>query len=134
VKKVEFIYPAKFDAAEEGGYTVTFPDFCGAVTEGDDLKQALDMAEDCLGGLLVAYEEDNKKLPVPSALTDFSAPSNKKFVNLIKVDLTEYKRKINGKPVRKTVYIPKGLNDRAEELGINFSKILRDALAIEVSI
>jgi len=57
-KTTEYIYPARFEAAEEGGYTVTFPDFKGAVTEGDTLQEAFDMAEDCLGGLLVGYEED----------------------------------------------------------------------------
>jgi predicted RNase H-like HicB family nuclease len=29
---MEFIYPAKFEQANEGGLTVTFPDFRGAVT------------------------------------------------------------------------------------------------------
>jgi post-segregation antitoxin (ccd killing protein) len=47
--------------------------------------------------------------------------------------LSEYQRKISDKPVRKTVYIPQGLNDRAEELGLNFSKILREALANKVN-
>jgi predicted RNase H-like HicB family nuclease len=130
---MEFIYPARFEAAVEGGYTVTFPDFRGAVTEGDSLKEAFDMAEDCLGGLLSAFEEDNKKLPAPTALTAFPANNNAEFINLIKVDLSEYKRRISDKPVRKTVYIPKGLNDRAEELGINFSRVLREALANELN-
>jgi predicted RNase H-like HicB family nuclease len=130
---MEYIYPAKFETADEGGYTVTFPDFRGAVTEGDSLRESLDMAEDCLGGLLAGFEEDNKKLPAPSALTAFPANNAKEFVNLIKVDLSEYKRKINEKPIKKTVYIPKGLNDRAEALGINFSKVLREALANEVT-
>ena len=131
---MEFIYPAKFEKADEGGFTVTFPDFIGAVTEGDDLKEAFDMAEDCLGGLLVGFEEDRKKPPVATALTAFAANNENEFINLIKIDLADYKRKINDKPVRKTLYIPKGLNDRAEQMGLNFSKILREALAIEIGI
>jgi len=131
---MEFIYPAKFEKAEESGFTVTFPDFRGAVTEGDNLREAFDMAEDCLGGLLAGLEEDVKKPPVPSALTAFPANNDDEFVSLIKIDLAEYKRKISDKPVRKTVYIPKGLNDRAEELGLNFSKVLREALANEVNV
>ena len=130
---MEFIYPAKFEKAAEGGFTVTFPDFGGAVTEGDTLQEAFDMAEDCLGGLLVGMEEDGERIPVPTALTAFPINHDEAFINLIKVDLTEYKRKISGKPVRKTVYIPRFLNDRAEEMGLNFSKILRDALISEVN-
>ncbi|MDR2090360.1 MAG: type II toxin-antitoxin system HicB family antitoxin [Clostridiales bacterium] len=129
---MEFIYPAKFTAAKEGGYTVTFPDFRGAVTEGDDLKEAFDMAEDCLGGLLAGIEADKKKFPEATTLTAFPANDKNEFINLIKVDLTEYKRRVNDKPVKKTVYIPKGLNDRAEELGVNFSRLLRDALTQEI--
>ena len=84
---MDFIYPAKFEKADEGGYTVTFPDFRGAVTEGDTLHEALDMAEDCLGGLLVGFEEDRKKPPLPSTLTNFHANNENEFVNLVKVDL-----------------------------------------------
>ena len=130
---MEYIYPAKFEKADEGGFTVTFPDFRGAITEGDTLKEAFDMAEDCLGGVLVGLEEDGKGLPVPTPLTFFSANSDGEFMNLIKVDLCEYKRAISDKPIRKTVYIPKGLNDRAEEMGINFSKALRDALTDQMN-
>jgi predicted RNase H-like HicB family nuclease len=130
---MEYIYPAKFEACDEGGFTVTFPDFRGAVTEGDSLREAISMAEDCLGGLLVGFEEDRKKLPAPTALTSFPANSEREFISLIKVDISDYKRKISDKPIKKTVYIPKGLNDRAEELGINFSKVLRDALTNEIN-
>jgi len=131
---MEFIYPAKFEKADEGGFTVTFPDFRGAVTEGDNLKQAFDMAEDCIGGILTIYENEKRVFPKASDLAAFPANNDDEFVTLIKIDLSEYKRKINDKPIRKTVYIPKGLNDRAEKLGLNFSKILRDALSSELNI
>ena len=124
-----FIYPAKFVEAEEGGYNVTFPDFTGGITCGDTLQESLDMAEDCLGGLLFAYEEEKWELPKSSALSAFPANTATEFMVLIKVDLVAYKKKTDDKPVRKTLYIPKGLNDQAEAVGLNFSKVLRDALS-----
>ena len=45
-------YPAVFHE-EDGGYTVTFPDIPGCVTEGDSLEEALRMAKDAMGICLV---------------------------------------------------------------------------------
>ena len=39
-------YPAKFTPAEEGGYIVTFRDIPEAITQGDDMTEAVEMAED----------------------------------------------------------------------------------------
>ena len=126
---MEFIYPAKFTVAGEGGYDVSFPDFYGAYTCGDNFQMAYEWAEDCLGGVLFDCEEGNKGYPKATPLSDFPKNTESEFVMLIAVDLVAYKKKTDEKPVRKTLYIPKGLNDRAEEKGLNFSKVLRDALS-----
>lgn len=54
---MKYVYPAIFYAAKEGGYTVEFPDVQGAVTQGDTLYEAMEMAEDALAGMLVCYED-----------------------------------------------------------------------------
>ena len=46
------IYYALFHPAKEGGYTVTFPDAPAAVTEGDTVEEAVDMAIDALSTIL----------------------------------------------------------------------------------
>ena len=43
------MYPAVFSTDGENGYTVSFPDLLGCVTEGDTLCEAVEMAEDALG-------------------------------------------------------------------------------------
>jgi predicted RNase H-like HicB family nuclease len=43
-----FQYPAVFTPAEEGGFIVSFPQFDEIVTQGDDLNDALEQAEDAL--------------------------------------------------------------------------------------
>src|ERR1035438_8700828 len=41
-------YPAVFEPAEEGGFVITFPDVYEAITQGDDEREGLDMAQDAL--------------------------------------------------------------------------------------
>ena len=105
----------------------------GAITEGDNLEQALYMAHDCLGGYLWAMEDDGDKFPNPSFISAFNSKSYDIFYSLVSIGLAEYRRIHSDKPVKKTVYIPRGLNDKAEALGINFSKVLREALTEAIS-
>ncbi len=43
----KYVYPAFFLPEKEGGYSVSFPDLDGCYTCGDDLQDAIMMAEDC---------------------------------------------------------------------------------------
>ena len=43
----KYVYPAIFFFFFEGGYSVSFPDLDGCYTCGDDLQDAIMMAEDC---------------------------------------------------------------------------------------
>ncbi|MCX8596790.1 type II toxin-antitoxin system HicB family antitoxin [Gilliamella sp. B3486] len=58
-------YPAKL-TKEDNGYTVTFRDIPEAITCGDDLKDALSMAQDALITSMDFYFEDHRKVPLPS--------------------------------------------------------------------
>ena len=59
------LYPAKFEK-EGNSYNVTFRDIPEAITCGDDLKDALEMAEDALLTAMDFYFEDNRTVPMPS--------------------------------------------------------------------
>ena len=59
-------YPAKFAAAKEGGFTVTFRDVPEAITEGDTREEAYTHSADALETALSFYIADRKALPVPS--------------------------------------------------------------------
>lgn len=59
-------YPAKFQPAPEGGFTVTFRDIPEAITEGDTLDEARDMAADALLTAIDFYFEARRALPQPS--------------------------------------------------------------------
>lgn len=60
-------YPAKFEAASEGGYVVTFRDVPEAITQGDSEAEAMAMAEDVLVSAMDFYFEDRRAVPSPSA-------------------------------------------------------------------
>ena len=126
----KYTYIAKFEKnINENSYCVTFPDLPGAITGGFSLEEAIFMANDCLGGFLWAMEDDGDKFPKPSKLSAFEPNSDSVFYNLVSIDLAEYRRIHSTKPIKKTLYIPKDLNDKAEAKGINFSQVLREALA-----
>jgi len=59
-------YPARFDLADEGGYTVTFRDIPEAITQGDDLADAETMARDALVSAMEFYFEAGREVPAPS--------------------------------------------------------------------
>jgi antitoxin HicB len=61
-------YPARFQPAKEGGFTVTFRDVPEAITEGDTPDDAMAAAVDALESALSFYINDRKPLPKPSAL------------------------------------------------------------------
>lgn len=61
-------YPAQLEAAEEGGFVVTFRDIPEAITQGETEAEALEMAEDVLYSAMEFYFEDKRPVPMPSAL------------------------------------------------------------------
>lgn len=60
-------YPAIFYKEENRRYSVLFADF-DVATCGDDLDDAMDMAEECLALQLKGLRDDGDDFPVPSPL------------------------------------------------------------------
>ncbi|MBE6004909.1 Predicted nuclease of the RNAse H fold, HicB family [Oribacterium sp. KHPX15] len=129
----KYVYPAIFTKEENGLYSVDFPDIKGCVTCGDDLADALYMAQDVLAFTLYDYERDNKKVPVPSDPDSIEVP-NGSFVNCVLCDTLEYQKRNNNKAVKKTLSIPEWLNELAINAGVNFSQVLQDALKSQLNV
>ena len=130
---MKYVYPAIFTPETEGGYSVAFPDVEGCYTQGEDLAEAIFMAEDALAPTLYGLEEDGQTIPVPTPLSEIKA-SEGDTVTLVKADTMEYRKMYNSKAVKKTLTIPGWLNDQAEKANVNFSKLLQDALMSELHI
>ena len=123
------VYPIIM-SKERDGYFVTIPDF-DINTEGKNLGEAIFMARDAIGINGLQLEDEGKELPEP-----FSVKYDKEegdILTLVDVDMTEYRKKHDNRTVKKNCTIPYYLNAEAEKAGINFSRILQDALKQELS-
>ena len=87
----KYVFPAIFTKEIEGGYSIYFPDVEGCYTQGEDIQDSLDMANDALCLMLYDFEEKHKTIPKPSNPLDLK-PGDNSFVSLINCDTTEYRR------------------------------------------
>lgn len=137
---MKVIYPVLFYEEKENGYSVFVPDLENASTCGDTLENAMYMAEDLIAGFILDEIEKGHKIPKSSkienisfeTLENFLAIENWDYISRFKtyiiVDITAFAQKWEKTLIKKTVNIPKWLNTKAEELKINFSKTLEEAL------
>lgn len=121
-------YPVIFEK-DEGGYLVTVPDL-DRMTQGIDLTDAIANARDAICLTIVDLEDDGK--PAPSPSHSVKAPNNG-FISYVDANIAEYRKKYGSKTVRKNVSIPAWLNTKAENLKINFSQALQEALIAKIN-
>ena len=129
----KYVFPAVFTAEESGLYAVDFPDLESCYTSGEDLADAIKMAEDVLALTLYEYEKEKKPIPKPSNWRSITTAENE-FVNHISADTMHYQKKFNHKSVKKTLSIPEWLNDLATAENINFSQTLQEAIEAKLGI
>lgn len=123
------IYPAIFEAdSQEGGYTITFPDLPGCITEGDSLTEAMKNAREALELHLYGLEVDGEILPEPTLPHKVKLENDNQFINLITAYMKLFRAEMANKTVKKTVTMPKWLNELAEKEKVNFSRILQKGL------
>ncbi|MBO6303662.1 MAG: type II toxin-antitoxin system HicB family antitoxin [Selenomonadaceae bacterium] len=137
-------YPAIFFHEKNGHYSVVFPDLNHLSTCGDTIEEATEMAVDCLAGYLHSEKLDGNTIPSPTPIdkVDIHAEDDEgddyeesdRFISMISVNVEEYARLHFDKAVRKSLTIPKWLNDMAISRKINFSKLLQKALIKEMKI
>lgn len=116
---------------ENDGYYVSIPDF-DIATQGTDLADSISMARDAIGLMGIDMEDDGKPIPKPNSVK--FQPNEKDIVTLVDVDFTEYRKKVDNRAVKKNCTIPYWLNTEAEKAGINFSKVLQEALMKKLNI
>lgn len=122
-----YTYPAIFTPEDNAAYSVVFPDLEGCYTCGDDLGDALYMAQDVLAFTLYDYEKQGRAIPEPSAPDSLCKPDGA-FINYVSCDTLEYQKRNNKRAVKKTLTIPEWMDEAATAAGVNFSQTLQDAL------
>ena len=129
---MKVMYPALFEK-EDSRYNVTSPDLPEAITCGDTLEQAIEMAKECLGLCLDVRKENKEEIPVMSDPSRINC-ANGTFVMMIEFDSIDFNKRYNKKAIRKNVTIPAWLNELAEEKNVNFSNVLQNALMKKLNI
>lgn len=115
----KYVYPAIFhNNADDGSYTVIFPDLSGCITEGKNIDDALFMAQDALALWL-----ECSTVPFPAS-SDPAAINTEagEFISLISADIKDTRA------VRRTVSLPKWLDEQATVAGLSLSRVLQDAI------
>ncbi|MGD9569972.1 MAG: type II toxin-antitoxin system HicB family antitoxin [Sedimentibacter sp.] len=124
--KNRYIYPAIIKL-ENDSYIVSFPDLENCFTFGKSLEDALDSARDVLELCLYDMEQDGIKIPDASDLSYIRLKENESIV-LIDVWMIPVRDKMENRSVKKTVTIPKWINDIGVEHNLNFSQLLQAAI------
>ena len=130
------IYPACF-FKEDNGYSVVFPDLNYLSTCGENEQEAMEMAVDCLAGYLFSGGEavtalEMKDISLEKVAEELDVDAKDGYVTKVSVDVKEYAKIHFQKSVKKTLSIPKWLNDAALKKDINFSQTLQEALLLKI--
>ena len=125
-----YVYPVIFEE-DEGKIGVTVPDIPSTFTYGDDMADAIFMAEDVIAMMLADYEDRGEAVPAPSKIEDIKTSG---VVSLVRADTDEWRKLVDNKAVKKTLSIPSWLNRKAEKAAINFSQTLQDALCQKLGV
>lgn len=118
---VEYVYPAVFQTNSDGSYTVLFPDLPGCISEGKSLGNAMYMAQKALTQWIEYGGETNEQFSPASSMDQIHLEDGE-FVSLIRADIKD------NRAVRRTVSIPKWMDDQVSKTGISLSRVLQDAL------
>lgn len=130
--QTNFTYPAIFTHdATNRCYYVEFIDFkCCIGVSGESIANVIEAAEEAMGRHLSFVEQ----FPEATQNINLINVNENQFVSFVRADMLKYWGKYRGKAIKKTLTIPGWLNDLAEAEGVNFSKLLQDALKKELEI
>lgn len=126
--KDRYAYIALF-SYDDDGISIEFPDLpgCCPCAEKDDTEAALRNAKEAMGLHIWGMEQDGEELPEPTSISGISLEHNQVPV-LIDVFMPPVRERINSKFVKKTLSLPAWLAAKADEDGVNCSKIFQNAL------
>lgn len=124
--KNRYIYPAII-RFEDNSYIVNFPDIENCFTFGVNYEDAIDSARDVLELCLYDMEKDGLFIPEASSLNSIKLGVNESIV-LIEVWMIPVRDKMENRSVKKTLTIPKWINDIGIENDLNFSQLLQAAI------
>jgi predicted RNase H-like HicB family nuclease len=119
---MKYVYPALLHPNANGSTTIRFPDLPGTNSEGKDPVNTMEMAEASLEEWIEYLTDKKTEIPKPSAIQDIEVGDGW-YAALISADVRD------NKAVRRTICIPKWMDDKVSELRLSLSRVTQDALA-----
>ena len=116
----EYIYPAIFHKNDDGSFTVTFPDLPGCITEGKTMGDAIKMAQSALTQWIEFLRDEKEDIPIASEY-DAVEKADGEAISLVQADVRD------NRAVKRTVSLPKWMDDRLSEAGFSLSKLIQEA-------
>jgi predicted RNase H-like HicB family nuclease len=118
---MEYVYPAISHHNEYESYTIIYPDLPGCISEEKTLGNAMYMAQSALTQWISYLIDKKQEIPGASSV-EIIKKTNGDFVNLICAEVKDVKS------VKRTVSIPKWMDDKVIQSGLSLSRVLQDAL------
>lgn len=106
---------------------VSFHDFPGVNTFGEDEFEAVMNAQEALEGYLWVAEDENISIPDATMSKDIKLQDGERLI-AIQVDTTVVRLKEKNKYIKKTLTIPSYVDQAGKDAGINFSQALTEAV------
>ena len=130
--KENYIYPVILKK-EETGYEISFPDFPGQMTSAETEEGAVVAAQEILALCIRDNEEMCKNNPVPSEQDVINLRQGEKMI-YVHVWMPYFRQIEKVVYVKKTLTIPKWIDEMAKAKNINFSAILVKGLKVELGL
>ena len=125
--KDRYVYPAVISFSESDEvYYINFPDISNAFTFAENEEEIMESAKEVLELCIYDLEEQGQNVPSPTSISNILKENIS--VIMVEVWMPVVRDKFRNKSVKKTLTIPKWLNDIAEEYNVNFSQLLQAAI------
>ena len=110
------------------------------MTQAKDMYSSIEMVRDAIGLKGISLEDEGIIIPEPSCVKNIDinngifAEEGESVISLVEVDFLEYRKKLDGKMVRRNVTLPSWLDKEAKKAGINVSKTLQESLMTKLNV
>lgn len=127
-----YVYPCIL-CYENEKIVARFPDFEECTATGTTEEEVIFNAKESLGLCLYGLEVDEEFIPKPTTLINVQVNKDE-VLTLVDVYMPLFREIAKERSVKKTLTIPKWLDEASLKHGINFSRVLQEALKEKIGI
>ena len=120
-----YVFPAVFHKNEDGSFTIFFPDLPGCISEGKNIENSIYMAQSALSQWVQYLHDKKEAIPSPSPIGAIST-ERCEFTSYVRADVRDERA------VRRTISLPKWMDEQASAKGLSLSKVLQEALSAKL--